>query len=65
MWPIVIDRIAWSELIKMLFGLWTRVCPRKHVLHGSAHQRNLTSTTELYMCGYDVAFLSNYFDRLF
>jgi len=43
-WPIVTDRIAWSvtvmspaktaELIEMPFGLWTRVGPRKHVLHG-------------------------------
>ena len=25
-----------AELIEMPFGLWTRMGPRKHVLHGSA-----------------------------
>jgi len=23
-----------AELIEMMFGLWTRMGPRKHVLHG-------------------------------
>jgi len=46
--PIVTDAVAWSvclsvtivspaktaELIKMPFGLWTRVGPRNHVLDG-------------------------------
>ena len=46
MWPIVADRVAWpvgrsvaivspaktAELIKMLFGLWTRMGPGNHVL---------------------------------
>jgi len=40
----VTDRIAWpvtvtspaktAELIEIPFGLWTRVGPKKHVLHG-------------------------------
>jgi len=26
-----------AELIEMPFGMWTRVGPRKHVLHGDMH----------------------------
>jgi len=51
MWPIVTDGVAWcvclsvtvmspaevTEPIEMLFGLWTLVGPRKHVLDGDAH----------------------------
>ena len=41
--------------IEMLFGLWTRVGPRKHVLHGGAHSHNLANTIELSVCGGDAA----------
>jgi len=40
------------------------VDPRKHVLGGGAHWRNLANTTELFMCASDATFLSNYFDHL-
>jgi len=30
----------------MLFGLWTRVGPVKHVLDGGEHRRHRTNTTE-------------------
>jgi len=53
-----------AELIKMPFGTWTRVRPRKHTLHGGAHWCNLSITTEPSMCSSDAAFLSNYFDYL-
>jgi len=47
--PIVTDRVAWSvslsvtlvssakmaQLMEMPFGLWNRMGPRNHVLHGS------------------------------
>jgi len=48
----------------MLFGMWTGVGPRKHVLDGAAHWRNLVNTTELPICGGNAAFLPNYFDQL-
>jgi len=56
-----------AEPIDMLFGLWTRVSPRKHAFGGvhSAHWRHLTNTSVPSMCGGDAAFLSNYFDHLF
>ena len=69
--PIVTDRVAWSvglsvtlvipaktvEASEMLFGLSTRVGPRKHVLGGvhSVHWRHLANTTEPLMCGGDAA----------
>jgi len=34
------------ELIEMLFGIWTQVSPRNHVLHGGAHWRHLANTIE-------------------
>jgi len=40
-----------AKPIEMPFGLWTRVGPRKHVLHGGAHWRNLANTTEPPMFG--------------
>jgi len=40
-----------AEPIEMPFGLWTRVGPGKHALHGVAHWRNLASTIELFMFG--------------
>ena len=54
-----------AKPIGMSFGMWTRVGPRKHVLDGGAHWRQLANTIELSMCGGDAAFLSNYFDHLF
>jgi len=79
MWPVVTDGVVCSlslsvtvmslaetvEPITMPFGLWTWVCPRKHVLDGSAHWHYLANTIESTMCGGDAAFLSNYFDHLF
>jgi len=48
----------------MPFVMWTRVGPRKRVLHGGARWRNLTNTIEPSMCGGDAAFLSDYCDPL-
>ena len=54
-----------SEATAMLFGMWTGVGPRKHVLDGAAHWRNLVNTTELPICGGNAAFcqitLTNYY----
>jgi len=38
--------------------------PRKHVLDGGVHWRNLANTIGPSMCGGDAASLSNYFDHL-
>ena len=54
-----------AEPIEMLFGLWTSVGSRKHVLDGDAYWRHLANTIEPSMCVGDAAFLSNYFDHLF
>jgi len=54
-----------AKSIEMLFGLWTLVGPRKHVLDGDAHWCHLANTVEPSMCGGDAVFLSNYFDHLF
>jgi len=43
------------EPIEMSFGTWTRVGPRKHVLDGGAHWRNLANTTEPSVCSRDAA----------
>jgi len=32
-----------TEPIEMPFGLWSRVGPRKHVVHGGAHCRHLVN----------------------
>jgi len=53
-----------SELIKMLFGMWTWVGPKKHVLDGGSLWHHLMNMIEPSMCGSDAAFLSNYFDHL-
>jgi len=53
-----------AEPIEMSFGIWTRMCPRKHVLGCGVHWHHLANTTEPSMCGGDVAFLSSYFDHL-
>jgi len=50
-----------AEPLKMSFGLWTRMGPRKDVFHGGC----TLNTTEPSVCGDDAAFLSNYFDHLF
>jgi len=52
-----------AEPIKMPFGLWIPMGPRKHVTW-DAHWRHLANTIEPSVCGGDVAFLSNYFDYL-
>jgi len=44
-----------AEPIEMLFGMWTRVGPKKHALDGTAHWRHLAYTTEPSMCGGDTA----------
>jgi len=35
-----------AEPIKMLSGMWTRVDPRKHVLHGGPHPHNEVAVLE-------------------
>jgi len=40
-----------AKSIEMPFGFWTRVGPRKHVLHGGAYLLHLTNTTEASMFG--------------
>jgi len=45
-----------AESIEMPFGLWTRVGPRKHVLGGDGHWRNLLNTIAPSMWGGDAAF---------
>jgi len=40
-----------AEPIEMSFGLCTQVDPRKHMLDGNAHWRNLAHTIEPSMCG--------------
>jgi len=37
--------------------------PRKHVLDGGAHWRNLANTIEPSMCGGDASFVSSYFEH--
>jgi len=44
-----------AEPIEMLFGIWTQVGPRKHVLGGGAHWHRLVNTIEPSMCGSDAA----------
>jgi len=54
-----------AEPIQMLFGMWTQMALRKHVL-GGAWGCTLAQSGEHEpsMCGGDVAFLSNDFDHL-
>jgi len=49
---------------RLVPGWVTRVGPRKHMLHGGAHWRNLANRSEPSVRGCDAAFLSNYFDHL-
>jgi len=44
------------EPSEMPFGLWGRVGPRNHVLHGSAQWRNMANTTEPSMCVGDAVY---------
>ena len=44
-----------AEPIKMLFGMWTWVGPRKHVLDEGAYWRSLANVIEPSMCSGDVA----------
>jgi len=54
-----------AERIKMPFGMWTWVGPRKHVLDGGTHWgRHLANTIEPSMRGGVAAFLSNYCHQL-
>jgi len=54
-----------AEPTEMPFWLRTSVGPRKHVLDGGAHWRNLSNSIEPSMCCGDAAFSSNYFEHLF
>ena len=42
-----------AELIRMPFGMWTRVGPRKHVSDGGEYWRHLANTIEPSVCGGD------------
>jgi len=53
-----------AEPSEMLFGLWTPVGLRKHVLCRSSDWHNAANAIEPPMCGGDAAFLSNYFRDL-
>ena len=54
-----------AELIEMLFGLWTWMGTRKHVLHRMHIDATwLINTTEPSACVSNAAFLSNCFDHL-
>jgi len=46
----IVSRAKTTEPIKMPFGLWTRVGPRKHVLDRDAHWRQPANTIELSVC---------------
>ena len=35
-----------AKLTEMLFGVWTGVVPRNHILDGGAHWLNMANTTE-------------------
>jgi len=45
-----------AEPMEMMCGLWTRMGPKKHVLHVCAHCCNLANTTEPSLCSSDAAF---------
>jgi len=59
--PSAVSFAETAKAIDKLFGVWTRVGPRKHVLDGSAHWRHLANMSVPSMCGDVAAFLSNYF----
>jgi len=44
-----------AEPIKMPYGIWTWLGPRKHVLDGGAHKHHLANTIEPYTCGGNTA----------
>jgi len=53
-WPIALPAVSCAKMaepIEMLFGIWTWVGPRKHVLDWDAHWHHLGNTIELSMCG--------------
>jgi len=54
---MIVNSAKTAEWIEMLFGIWTRVGPRKHVLDGGAYCRHLANTIEPSMCGFDAAFV--------
>jgi len=43
---MVVSAAKTAKPIEMLFGIWTRVGPRKHVLDGGAYWRNLVNMIE-------------------
>ena len=61
--PSAVSSAKMAEPTDTLFGVWTQVGPRKHVLDGGARWRHLATTTELSMCGNKAAFLSNYLNQ--
>ena len=50
-----VSRANTTGPIKILFGTWTRLGPRKHVLDQGVCWRHLMNTTDLSVCGSDVA----------
>jgi len=54
-----------AEPIEMLFGVWTPVGRRKHVLNGGAHWRHMANPIGPSVRGGDAAFSSNYLDHAF
>ena len=60
---MIVSPAKTAELIKMPFGLWTRLGPRSMCYIGCT-LRHLAITIEPSMCGGVVALLSNYFDHL-
>jgi len=61
---MIVSPAKTTEPIEMPFVVWTQMGPRKHVLDGGAHWRNLTNTIEPSMWGGEAAFLSDYYDHL-
>jgi len=47
----VVSPAKTAEPIEMPFKMWTRVGPKKRVLDGSAHWRNMANTLEPSVCG--------------
>jgi len=45
-----------AESIEMPFGMWTLVGPRKHVIDGGEHWRNLANMIEPSVCSGNAAF---------
>jgi len=58
-WLLILVAVSYAktaEPIETPFGMWTRVGPRKHVLDGGAHWRNLANITEPSVFAGDAAF---------